>query len=69
MSIVDSGDRDLSWRTASRSAANGECVEVASALGRISIRDSKDPHGPILSYSADAFQSFLDAAKKAALLR
>jgi hypothetical protein len=69
MSIVNSGDRDLSWRTASRSAANGECVEVASALGRISIRDSKDPYGPILSCSTDTFRSFLNTAKKTAPLR
>ncbi len=69
MSIVNAGGRELSWRTASRSAGNGECVEVASALGLIAIRDSKDPYGPILSYSADSFRSFLDAAKKTALLR
>jgi len=64
MPIIDSGDRGLSWRTASYSVGNGACVEVASALGRVSFRDSKDPEGPVLSYSADAFRSFLDATKK-----
>ena len=64
MSIIDSGD-SISWRKASRSVGNGECVEVSSHLDRVSIRDSKDPQGPVLSYSLDAFQSFLDAAKRA----
>jgi len=64
MSIIDSGDCSLSWRTASYSVGNGACVEVASLLGRISLRDSKDPEGPVLSYSADAFRSFLDATKR-----
>ena len=68
MSIIDSGDSGVSWRKASRSAANGECVEVASTLGRISVRDSKDPEGPVLSYPAGVFRSFLDAAKRASLL-
>jgi hypothetical protein len=64
MPIIDSGDRGLSWRTASYSVGNGACVEVASALGRISLRDSKDPEGPMLSCSADAFRSFLDATRR-----
>jgi hypothetical protein len=64
MSTIDSGDGGLSWRTASYSVGNGECVEVASAWGRVSLRDSKDPEGPVLSYSADAFRSFIDATKK-----
>ena len=68
MAIIDSGDSSLSWRKASRSAGNGECVEVASAHGRISVRDSKDPEGPVLSCSIDAFRSFLDVAKRATQL-
>lgn len=64
MKIFDSGDRGLPWRTASYSVGNGACVEVASALGRVSLRDSKDPDGPVLSCSADVFRSFLDATKR-----
>jgi hypothetical protein len=63
MPIIVSWDRGLPWRTASYSVGNGACVEVASALGRVSLRDSRDPEGPVLSYSADAFRSFLDATK------
>jgi hypothetical protein len=63
MSIIDSEDRDLSWRTASYSVGNGECVEVASVHGRVSLRDSKDPQGSKLRYSEPAWRSFLAAAK------
>jgi Domain of unknown function (DUF397) len=64
MPITVSGYEGLAWRKASSSAGNGECIEVAAASGkRIFIRDSKDPGGPILSCSADTFQSFLYATK------
>lgn len=64
MSIIDSGYHGVTWRKASRSVGNGECVEISSHLGRVSIRDSKNPEGPVLSYSAKTFQAFLDTAKR-----
>ena len=54
----------LQWRKARRSANNGACVELAGTNGQVTIRDSKDPEGPVLKYSARAFRSFLDAARK-----
>jgi hypothetical protein len=64
MSAIYAREGSVSWRKATRSAGNGECVEVASATGRIRIRDSKDPEGPMLSYTIDAFRSFVDVTKK-----
>jgi hypothetical protein len=64
MPTTYSSDGGSSWRKASYSAGNGECVEVSSRPGLVFIRDSKDPEGPVLSYSTDAFQSFLAAAKR-----
>jgi Domain of unknown function (DUF397) len=64
MPAIDSGDSSISWRKASRSVGNGECVELSSASGRIFIRDSKAPDGPVLSYHAEAFRFFLAAAKE-----
>jgi uncharacterized protein DUF397 len=64
MSIVGSEDNTRPWRKASHSVGNGECVEVSSAPGRVSVRDSTNPDGPVLCYSSDAFRSFLETAKR-----
>lgn len=50
------------WRKAKRSIGNGDCVEIAPVGGNIAVRDSKDPAGPVLRYSADAWKMFLAEA-------
>ncbi|WP_028926260.1 DUF397 domain-containing protein [Pseudonocardia acaciae] len=38
----------------------GECVEIATAEGRVAIRDSKlTPHSPTLEVSEPAFAAFI----------
>jgi hypothetical protein len=64
MSMLTPWPGELSWRKAARSANNGACVEVATAPGRVAVRDSKDPDGNILWYSATAWRSFLAQAKQ-----
>lgn len=57
------------WRKSSHSTFNGHCVEVrAEPDGTISVRDSKDPGGPVLRFDATAWEAHLDAAKTGELL-
>jgi hypothetical protein len=63
LALSPSEREGLAWLKAQSSTANGQCVEIASAVGNIAIRDSKDPDGPILVYSASEFRAFLDGAR------
>jgi len=50
----------LNWRKASYSTTNGGgCVEVATSLpGIIVVRDSKDPDGPVLTFTPAEWEAF-----------
>jgi hypothetical protein len=46
------------WRKSSYSGNGGsDCVEVATRPGTVAVRDSKDPHGPVLTLTPDAWAS------------
>ncbi|MET8543471.1 DUF397 domain-containing protein [Kitasatospora sp. NPDC004799] len=49
------------WRKSTYSnPSGGDCVEVADgAAGVVPVRDSKDPHGPALTFTSEAWQSFV----------
>ncbi|QOC90307.1 DUF397 domain-containing protein [Micromonospora craniellae] len=51
------------WRKSTRSGDNGNCVELRDMEGRVEMRDSKDPTGPILGFEYDVFASFMDDVK------
>jgi hypothetical protein len=61
----ESEPNTLNWRTARRSATNGECVEVAAVPERIVVRDSKFPEGVVLRYDVLDWRKFIKKAKKA----
>ncbi|WP_327291244.1 DUF397 domain-containing protein [Streptomyces sp. NBC_01198] len=58
------------WRKSSYSGSNGgDCVEWApshlAATGEVPVRDSKDPHGPALSFAPAAWSAFIASVKSA----
>lgn len=63
MSLSQDDSLRLNWRKAKRSMSNGNCTEVALDGKSVAVRDSKDPFGPVLSYSAYSWRSFVQDAK------
>ncbi|MET8053989.1 DUF397 domain-containing protein [Streptosporangium sp. NPDC005286] len=53
------------WRKSSYSGGSSDnCVEVAMNLpGLIAVRDSKDPAGPMLTFSPTAWHNFLTGVR------
>ena len=46
------------WIKSSYSLSNGDCVEVQAEDNRVSVRDSKDPSGPVLTFTLDEWKAF-----------
>ncbi|MEU8568640.1 DUF397 domain-containing protein [Streptomyces pathocidini] len=47
------------WRKSSYSGSEGgNCVEVAAHPTAIHVRDSKDPNGPVLTFTPEGWSSF-----------
>ncbi|MFF8695224.1 DUF397 domain-containing protein [Streptomyces sp. NPDC015144] len=55
------------WFTSSYSGGGGSCIEVATNLaaphGIVSVRDSKNPHGPVLRTTPTPFTTFVTGVK------
>ncbi|MER6087781.1 DUF397 domain-containing protein [Streptomyces bluensis] len=54
------------WRRSSYSNANGgACVEITDDFpGVVPVRDSKNPHGPVLVVPAAAWDEFVNSLKR-----
>ena len=67
-SINDGADCvEVAWFKSSYSTNDGpDCVEVALTPATVLVRDSKDPEGPHLTLTPDAWSSFLAFASEAA---
>jgi hypothetical protein len=59
----------LAWRKSSYSGSNGgNCIEVATTTAStVAVRDSKDPHGPVLAFGPQDWQRFAARVKAASL--
>jgi Domain of unknown function (DUF397) len=47
------------WHKSSHSANGGNCVEVANLPGVVAVRDSKNPDGPRLAVTGNAWSAFV----------
>ncbi|WP_328950032.1 DUF397 domain-containing protein [Streptomyces sp. NBC_00184] len=58
------GDFELAWFKSSYSSNGneGDCVEIATALGATHVRDSKNLPGPQLTFGDDAWTRFVPYA-------
>ncbi|MFC9977369.1 DUF397 domain-containing protein [Spirillospora sp. NPDC127200] len=61
--MADSTTAPVIWRKSARSGEADACVEVAD-VGVVHLRDSKDPHGPMLSLSRGAWASLAASLKR-----
>jgi len=53
------------WRKSSFSGAQGNCVELTWPDGEVTaVRNSRDPHGPVLRYSRIELVAFLAAVRQ-----
>ncbi|WP_282785777.1 DUF397 domain-containing protein, partial [Nocardia sp. CC201C] len=58
-------DQPLKWRKSTKSGSQAECVEVAELPnGGMAVRDSKDPSGPMLRFTAGEWDAFIAGAEQ-----
>jgi hypothetical protein len=54
----------LRWQKSRRSNPSGNCVEMAALpSGGIAVRNSRDPHGPVLVYTLEEIAAFIAGAR------
>jgi hypothetical protein len=52
------------WRKSSYSGSNGgNCIEITTAPNAVAVRDSNDPHGPVLTFTGQDWQRFAGQLK------
>ena len=61
--IPPSARARLAWRVA-RDCDAGTCISVAPHQGMIVIGDTKNPDGPVLSYSHDEWFTFVQGIRQ-----
>jgi predicted secreted Zn-dependent protease len=60
--VYERGNTGLIWHT-TLSCNGGACVKVAASAQAILIADSKEPDGPVLSYTQTEWQEFVAGIK------
>jgi hypothetical protein len=55
---------DALWRKSSYSGAVGNCVELSWFDERAGVRNSRDPHGPVLVVPTSRLLAFVEGARE-----
>jgi Domain of unknown function (DUF397) len=55
----------MNWRKSTYSRSLGNCVEVATGHALVAVRDSRDPDGPVIDVSPEAWIEFTEHIKRA----
>jgi hypothetical protein len=56
---------DVVWLKSHHSTADGNCVELALLIsGQVAMRNSRDPHGPVLVYTRAEIACFIAGTKE-----
>lgn len=64
---MDNSD-ELQWIKSTYSNGSGACVEIAHlGTDSVALRDSKDPHGPVLGVSSSAFAALVSQVRSGRL--
>lgn len=63
LSNKPSAPSQLAWRVA-RDCDGGNCVRVAPSAGMIVIGDTKNPDGPVLSYTGAEWSAFVEGIRQ-----
>ena len=50
------------WRKSTRSGNQSNCVMVRSSDRTVQVKDSKDPEGPVLTFTHDEWRTFVRGA-------
>lgn len=51
------------WYKSSRSGSSGQCTEVRHRGDAVDVRDSKDPGGPVLTFTPAEWAAFVEGVK------
>lgn len=57
--MFGNADRGGRWRKSSECGMSPNCVEVAMRTDGVSVRDSKDPAGPVLEFTLAEWAAFV----------
>ncbi len=63
MTATDLNLSRAAWRKSTYSNNGGNCVEIAPVTHAIAVRDSADPGGPALAFTADQWTAFTSTVK------